>query len=421
MNPYGSNFLPSVKSVEWNFLWKDGILSVLPFLSPKLDSLEIALDEAFTSHAAKTLLQCLTGRVPELTTFKLGASLPVASLENELVDCILAAAKLKYLALPHYYQTKKVVSALATLPLLSTLSVSYRKNMPYDDSGMQFPAFESGFDDLRTLRMDASLADAARIFETPCRLPDLEDVMVISRRYTNPIHLHSLLFNLSTGCNQLETFELSLLSDKTTPSPPLAFASLHPLLSCQSLTGVLIGHDYPVRLQEADIVLIGKSWPHLQNFQLCEEPYLENVDEEHSGTPFALLPTMAKHLPNLDTLGLFFDTDSPFEFGGDLNPIVQWADLERLRTGFSDLKKEKVQLAAFVIASLTPPGLIVESGESTWYHRDTPADDGRIMKWDQVQEDLKLLWKVKGVVQEQAGLCKARHGKACRTKPSLLG
>lgn len=106
---------------------------MLPFLSPRVISLEVELMGSETS--ANDFFYALAGRIPNLpnlTSFTLRTPIQALDVEDSLQRAIGIWRNLGTLKVPPHYLRPSILGAAASLPNLTILDQDYTHYPPYD-------------------------------------------------------------------------------------------------------------------------------------------------------------------------------------------------------------------------------------------------------------------------------------------------
>lgn len=131
------------------------------------------------------------------------------------------------------------------------------------------------------------------------------NIGITTHHFSDNEGLRSFCAVVGASCPCTRTIWLSLYSHTPSSTQPISFRTLEPLLQCAQLEVLRVGHNYPMTLNDPDIIAMGEAWPSIVELGLCSDPLLANVSLNAPGTPLSAVVTFTKACPALRTLGLY--------------------------------------------------------------------------------------------------------------------
>ncbi|KAG8863481.1 hypothetical protein FRB96_008221 [Tulasnella sp. 330] len=393
--PSHEALLPNLKSLHWTGITHDSAPAVLMLVSPSIEVLRISFKQHTTADVQVTLFKHLYGRLSGIVDLGIASPFRSHDITRAVARCLQSMPKLAELSLPQYYLYDAILRALGPSISLRVLITDYHTPSLYDNDGMHFYSEEGWFSSLESITINASPRSFTSFLSLSPR-PKLQSVRLSTRRLANPSELRHLCSILADSCPAVLALAFVLYSDDDAQSQPIIFDDIRPLLACSQLESLEITHDYPMTLNDAEIEEMGAAWQGMGNLDLCSEPYIEKVTNETPGTPIAVLATMARVMPALTYLGLYFSPESIPTISRSGPVPQQFLTLETISVGTSNGPAlEEENMAVFL--GVMCPSIQIESFALVWYKTGNPlrfADLARKAtqhsgSWARVQ---KLVW-----------------------------
>ncbi|KAG8901252.1 hypothetical protein FRC00_008224 [Tulasnella sp. 408] len=327
---------------------------MIRFVSQSTVELELGLDLGLEVSREETAalfhsLQRLSLNIQELsisaTTFSV-----VSDAEIPLSEWISSLRQLTKLSLPPYYQSKAIVRAAGELKKLKEFKIMADSIVTANQEGRKMEFWPDAFPKLRRLEWNSSLPRAFQLLQPSPQAQALVTLYLDCSSYDPHVDVPTFTRLIGRTCPQLrelslflfpdpwkqhveafdDPLDLDVLDDEASRGP-LDMDALNGLAACQNLVTLRIGHPFPLTLNGNDVHWIGTTWKKLESLVLCVDPDLNRTIEPWMGTPISALPLLAKLLPNLTHLGLYFKESDRMRFSGDLYPKHQFKNLETLQ------------------------------------------------------------------------------------------
>ncbi|KAG8945181.1 hypothetical protein FRC04_001160 [Tulasnella sp. 424] len=376
-------------------------MSILPFIGPRLEVLDLDMADGIDNPEQSQLMQSLAHRRPNLKSLWLTSSSNIHNMSTPLATLISSSPNLIHLGLPAFFLTPEVVATAARLPLLKTLDCTTQQYAEdtYQESGMSFEFAQESFPQLETIEFAALPTRMATVLQATDHVGRLISVSLDCPAYDSPQEIKIVFANLSAAAKRIQKIQLvccpinRLVGSSSKDS--LSINTIRPLLSCTQLAHLHITAPHFIPLAEGDVVEMGNSWPEMRTLALSPSPLLER----DRGTSFNILPAFAKHFPDLLSLHLFFSNEIP-TFDGDLNPAYQFGGLATLGVGWTSVPRGKAREIGFLLASLCRRPPYIHFGKAE-YHRgiDPPGESTtyrhQAAGWSQVRLAIDLAFRAK--------------------------
>lgn len=375
LRPTDEPFLPNLDELHWTAHSSDSILGALLLVSPTLKVLTLSIVPGVAPSAYRGLFRHLSGRLSGVRDLTIATDLTVITVNTELAACLRTMSSLNYLTLPRFYLSGDVLRAASQLSALTSIVSSWSDKHMYDENGMKFPFEKGWFENIARLQIDAHPQPFAA-FLSASSYPNLTSIGYSTRRLADAADLHDLCKAIASSCPAVEALSFNLFSNRgeLSQARAISFANLRPLLGCAKLETLSVGHDYPMTLHDSDFDEMGGSWTSIENLDFCSDPFTANVSTDTSGTPLSALLTIARAMPRIRRLGLYFSTGSVPKY--DEDEVVEWVELsmlESLDVGLSAVSEEKCEDIAFFLGKVCPGATINPEG-SFWRDAVVAAD-----------------------------------------------
>lgn len=359
--------LPNLRELHWTAHAADTAAAALLFVSPSVMTLVITIEETVSPVGYKALVQNLSGRLPGIEHFTLTTTHPAGTVVTELAECIQLMPRLLSMELPQLYFYEEILRAASQLQSLTSIGVPWLSQQVYDKQGTQFYFEEGWFQSIHRIPVDAHPQTFAA-FLSASQYFHLTEVGLVTRSMNDPNNLEDRFRALASSCPSLFSLYLNLFSDRGegTQRRPLTFANLHPLLSCSNLMNITAGHDLPMTFENSDFVEMGDAWPFLRTFDLCNDPYIQDIGEDTThGTSLEVLSGIAEVMPRLEKLGLYFLNEAMPTVQPSSRTSSRLHNLQLLDVGLSPILQEQREQLAFFLGKACPFAEI-GTGQSCW-------------------------------------------------------
>ncbi|KIO32346.1 hypothetical protein M407DRAFT_4538 [Tulasnella calospora MUT 4182] len=394
-----SPLLPNVKTITWRFINNRDCTSILPFLGPQLESLELRMAKLVDHSEQSLLMQSLLHRTPNLSVLRVASFALAHQMSSSLASFISSLPKLVRLKLPAFFLTKEVVTTIAKLPVLTQLDYSDWKQTveTYHESGMCFEFSPGLFSHLDDLAFASFPTQMAKVLQAADHVGLLRSINLDCPAYYSEREIRTVFANLASGARRLGSVQLlcSPVFDvaESSSTDSLSIDTIRPLFSCIGLGRFHLTAPHFAPLQNEDVLEMGASWPEMHSLSLCPSP----LTKRNLGAPFDILSTFAKCFPNLQKLRLFFGSEVS-EFDGDLHPAYQLTKLVTVGVGLSPVPRGRAQDIGFLLASLCQNPPSIESGP-TGYHRGNSNTKEEMMAviaaCSEARSAMKLAFRIK--------------------------
>ncbi|KAG9034308.1 hypothetical protein FS837_002239 [Tulasnella sp. UAMH 9824] len=226
VHPFGPSLLPNLRKLSWCCTRDDTVLSILPFTSSSLSTLELEIEKDVSEEDIQRLLRSLTYRASTLEHFKLSTRCPVTSINESLAQCLNSKLNLRTVKLPQYFHTPEILASLGSLRGLEELGADWTYSQTdYIEAGTTLIFPQGSYPSLRTLHFHSSLTLATRLFRRPGPVSQLKEVCFSTPKCYPFKSLKIFLSALAQGCPRLETLLLNLASpiiQEDAPDGPLS-------------------------------------------------------------------------------------------------------------------------------------------------------------------------------------------------------
>ncbi|KAG8920922.1 hypothetical protein FRC01_000524, partial [Tulasnella sp. 417] len=374
------------------------VASILPFLSPQLNSLDVEL--LGDPQSVDDFFHALAGRTPNLKVFALQTPVPAISVEWSLQKAIRTWKDLTTLILPPYYLRPSIIEVITSLPNLTLLEHYYHHHPPYDEAAMLQDLPENAFPQLQIFGFNTNPASAERLLQKhPVLFTRLTEILIDSASGVGEGEVLRVARQLGRECVGLTRISLNFclgVLAQTEVTSPLSFRVLESLFPCRKLKMLEIGHPYPLTFNESDVEKMAVAWPNMEIFNVGNEPDLSLPIPGDMGNSLSILSTFAKHFPMIKSLGLLFAKHQTPKFSGNLYPEFEFRQLESLCVGVSAVPRRRYQETGFMIASLCTVEPTIVIGASDWYvggERPEWAESQR--QWEETGKFLEFAMRTK--------------------------
>ena len=338
--------------------------------------------------------------MPHLTNLDIRSSVPMHSIEVEMISMVEQLPKLKKITFPRFYLTTKVAEALSRLSHLEVIEFQYSAEQGYGDPTDIIPfapnLSEGAFPSLWDHSMTTTFDDAAHFINTKFSPTNLTMLYIDSDFMESPSSIHNFLSVVADNCQLLKSLALVSLRDASSvpdvdqvTDDDITLDVLKPLLKLPGLSMMELVHQHQLALTQIDIELLASSWPSLETLILNNEP----VHLSRSNLTLKALLPFAKHCYKLTHLGLFVDATSVDESFDQAN-LIPFQNLKRLSMGVSIITD--TEDVALCLSRILPLGCKLDSG-ITWDDA-TPINtlvalkvEERCQAWSKVAEMLPML------------------------------
>lgn len=393
-HPYGPSLLPRLKGLRW--YTSCTALLLIPFLSEDLVHLDLQLYGA--EARTKESISALQHRSLKLKTFRLDTRTTGTASETALALWLKKMETLESLELPPYYFTERVLTAIRTFPRLQNIDrLSEESGYQYNDTGFRVTLPGGSFPSLAELTIPATPAAAQHpLFNSPTNFTGLTALSLWAIKDIGGDQILAFTQQLARHCSMITTIDLALFFGPDFHASALPIEVLESLYSCKYLKYLSIRHPLPLKLGSADVENMARAWPQMDHLCLCCEPDFAFSVSEQMGNSLSILPAFPLYLPNLQSLGLYFNGQDRITFERHLYPQCQFTQLDTLFVGLSPIPTTKIRDLGFYLAGLCSQPLSIGYGYSMWQGETMPSDDeARETAWSNVGESVAFAMQVK--------------------------
>ncbi|KAE9398142.1 hypothetical protein BT96DRAFT_1020340 [Gymnopus androsaceus JB14] len=400
--------LPKLHTLEWYGLSGLGLEEpCVMFMHNGIQKFRLEVDDDSKSESTDSITSycaAIGARMPQLSFLEIllpplqKYQQPILALTQQLLD-------LEHLCIPPFRDPTAILSGLrdiepGRLKLLDTHQVYLgTKHENAASSILIGPHKSTGFKCLQTLELSCTYSFAALLFQNIASSHNMRDISLSSDRVESSHDIRILISEIVCNFSCLTSLRLTHLAIlDCLPSQPLAndmigLGDLMPLLNHQQNLDMRffnLESLYPPALDDEDIEMIAKSWPHITGFWLCEQPVVLYPEREKRITLKALLH-FSHHCPQISEIGLYVDATSHVpDFSS--SHFVPSRSIAKLQFGPSPI--DHPTHVARALAQLCSPNLELAFGCSEWTDPDniSPKINGLWKsKWEAVQEALEVM------------------------------
>lgn len=397
---YGPILLPGLRKAKWSI--EGNSLPILPFLSKDLAHLDLELYES-SDALLKETFDAFRNRTLNLKTFHLYTDKFGPTSEAALGSWLETMKTLEKVMLPDYYLTAQVLTRIATLPKLRAIDrvqPDYDAPLEHDDARMAGSLPSGSFPCLAEITLPATPAAAQRLlFDAHTDFAGITRLDLKAEKDIKASHVIAFTRDVATHCPEITTIGLTLslssaFRDQGVSVLPVEM--LESLYPCKHLTSLRIEYPLPLKFGPADVENMGRAWPKMTHLSLCAEPDFSFTVSEDMGVTVAILPSFARHMPNLQTLGIYFNSQDQSTFKGHLYPTSQFNQLDDLHVGLSSIPKSQVRELGFYLASLCSREVNVRYGSNALQWNSLPSNrERRAAAWQEVKEMMAFAMRIK--------------------------
>ncbi|KAG8914854.1 hypothetical protein FRC00_010340 [Tulasnella sp. 408] len=406
---YGPILLPHLRKAEWS-LYRYA-LPVLPFLSNDLAHLDLELNDS-SDALLKEAFDAFRSRRLNLKTFRLYTYDVGPTSEAALGSWLETMKTLEKVTLPDYYLTAQVLTRIATLPelrVIDRVNAGYSLQLQDDDPRMAGSLPSDSFPRLAEITLPATPAAARRLlFNSHTNFAGLTRLDLDAEKDIKADHVIAFTQDLATHCPKITTIGLALylcsaFRDQGVSVLPVEI--LESLYPCHHLTSLRIRYPLPLKFGPNDVEKMGRAWPQMTHLSLCPAPNF--TVSEDMGVTVAILPSFALHMPNLQMLGLYFNSQDHITFEGRLYHTYQFKQLDDLYVGLSSKPKSQVRDLGFFLASLCSRDVNIRYGERALSTSSSLVahEKRRVAAWKEVKEMMSFAMRIK-LAGEVGGCCR---------------
>lgn len=388
------NIMPNIHTVHWQ---NPNLNLSIIFMHANIRHFTFFLPINFATDSPRPFFLEITSRMPHLTNLDIRSSVPMHTIETEMVSLIEQLPKLKKITFPRFYLTTKVAEALSRLPHLEIIEFQYSAEQGYGDPIDVTPFIpnlsEGAFPSLWDHSMTTTFDDAARFINAKFSPTNLTMLYIDSDFIETPSSIYNFLSIVAENCQLLKSLALVSLRDASSvpnidqaTDDDITLDVLKPLLRLPGLSMMELVHQHQLALTQVDIELLACSWPSLETLILNNEP----VHLARSNLTLKALLPFAKHCHKLTHLGLFLDADESF----DQVNLIPFQNLKRLSMGVSIITDS--ESVALCLSCILPLGCKLDSG-ITWDEANEINSsislkvEERCQIWSKVAETLPML------------------------------
>ncbi|KAG8900850.1 hypothetical protein FRC00_010818 [Tulasnella sp. 408] len=407
---YGPILLPHLRKAKWSI--ERYALPILPFLSKDLAHLDLELYES-SDTLLKEAFDAFRNRTLNLKTFRFYTYEGGPTSEAALGPWLETMKTLEKVMLPDYYLTAQVLTRIAALPELRVIDrvhVEYKLPLRYNDARMAGSLPSGSFPRLAEITLPETPAAAKRLlFDSHTYFSGLTRLDLNADKDIKADHVIAFTQDLAAHCPNITTIGLALslrsaFRDQGVSVLPVEI--LESLYPCKHLTSLRIGYPLPLKFGPTDVENMGCAWSKMTQLSLCAEPDFSFSVSEDMGVTVDILPSFALHMPNLRTLGLYFNSQDQITFEGHLYYTCQFNQLDELHVGYSSIPKSQVRELGFYLASLCSRDVNVRYGNKVLLRNSPPPDEERHeAAWQAVKEMMSFAMQIK-LAGEFGGCCR---------------
>ncbi|KAG9045734.1 hypothetical protein FS837_005756 [Tulasnella sp. UAMH 9824] len=402
---FGTTFTPNVRRIQWTVSSKTGALLMMPFISERLEDLQ--LDLQTWARETEELFLSLVHRTLTLKTLSVKSWNPPSNIADSFCRWIQTCFELEKAHLPRDWHTLAIINAFGCLPKLVEFGLEWT-DRTYDDVDVKLPILvkEKDFPGLRRLGWSSNISRAKEFLQlTTLRLQGLT---FDCWEQSDERELTEFLATTVQCCPELDSLCLSLgpITEAVDPEGeniPLSWKIFRPLLECRTLVELRIHHPSSCILSISDLEDMGAAWPKITELYLCPDP---DIYPKYRGTPISSLAHAAAAFPQLRALGLYIDHLGPPKSAGDLFPECQFRRLRELDVGTSRVPNDDPIPVGLYLASLFAVGTrpSIRTGPSIVRVNDISDedDDAWADDWRTAQRLAHLTLQTKEAISEVA-------------------
>ncbi|KAF8815660.1 hypothetical protein BYT27DRAFT_7079524 [Phlegmacium glaucopus] len=391
------NILPNIHTVHWQ---NPNLNLCIIFMHANIRHFTFIIPINFATDSPRPFFLEITSRMPHLTNLDIRSSVPMHTIETEMISLIEQLPKLKKITFPRFYLTTKVAESLSRLSHLEIIEFQYSAEQGCGDSTDVTPFIpnltECAFPSLWDHSMTTTFDDAARFINAKFSPTNLTMLYIDSDFIETPSSIHNFLSVVAENCQLLQSLALVSLRDASSvpdidqaTDDDITLDVLKPLLKLPGLLMMELVHQHQLALNQVDIELLASSWPSLETLILNNEP----VHLARSNLTLKALLPFAKHCHKLTHLGLFLDATTDHESFGQVN-LIPFYNLKRLSMGVSIIADS--DSVALCLSCILPPWCKLDSG-ITWDEGNEISTsislkvEERCQTWSKVAEMLPML------------------------------
>ncbi|KAG8989718.1 hypothetical protein FRB90_002111, partial [Tulasnella sp. 427] len=256
--------------------------SILPFLSPQLQTLDVELSG--DSQTVNEFFTALAGRIPSLVTFILRTPTPARDVEDSLRRTIRTWTALETLELPPYYLRPSILETVTALPGLKALKQNYMHSPPVDQIAMLEQLPPTAFPVLEIFGFNGHPATSIRLIRDSEKLfSRLTSLHLNAVEGVGNANILELTSHVGEQCKHLEWLLLDLSLPAESPKEgisPLSHGVFENLLQCRRLREVQISHPYPVVFDASIVERMAAAWPKLTDFAITDVDLSLSIPDE---------------------------------------------------------------------------------------------------------------------------------------------
>ncbi|KAK7036175.1 hypothetical protein R3P38DRAFT_2910905 [Favolaschia claudopus] len=278
-------------SLQWSY--QKDLLNIRFLLSPKLNTLALGFPSSLTNSSFLSSIPLVCPGLKELSVYSMYSSLEGPSI-SELIRGLHSLRKI-HIAVPDLASLEH----LSRLKGLTSFTCSLSNTLPILHSPLSFIALEE------VTVLDGNFETIIDFFSR-CSLPVLKRLEISpssSATTTNADKLHRAL---SGSCPPSSLTALTLnfdaggVAEEHPDMYTIPFRSFEPLLCFFNLTSISIGSKSGICLNDEEMEIIARTWPHLRRLSLWERVESQTLS-------LRSLSTLAEHCPCLNSLSLSLD------------------------------------------------------------------------------------------------------------------
>ena len=313
---------------------------------------------------------------------------------------------LRHVSCPQVALSVAAASHLSRLPNLDYLHFILRDEVMDWIQSRPSGASIQTFTTLRRLSLCSKSLASAWSFLHHLRLPMVDDLNIDLRVIPTELELLSFVAQLQETCahDTLREFGLILCEDAPNlsdsefdwdaPQYHITFDHLHPLTVFVNIRSIAIGYSRSVDLNERDMLSLAASWPHLEEFTVCDKPCWT----ESSGiTPWGFV-RLLEICRSLRSFHFKFDVRSYTETPRG-HP---WRGLSMPKRSYLNLQNTPIEEESvyplgvfFHVAQYPDFQIATHWDDPDFQDGETPEELGKVYgdRWERVYELASELWE----------------------------
>lgn len=199
---------------------------------------------------------------------------------------------------------------------------------------------------------------------------------------------------LAGNCTKLTGLELNMRRPTVNENSSIVFDTIRPLLVL-NLKSLSVAQNRRFLLTVQVVREMAEAWPDLRKLYLGADPDEPLAGSRRSkGTSMKVIEALARHLPGLEELGMFWNTSELPTLTRKLARSPQFHGDLLLDVGFSRLPEGSASLVGFYLGNICGPKMRIRAGRSPWTSttRAAPADFSKSeTRWNEAETLARLV------------------------------